>query len=174
MGASFHVSCPHLVTLSWLSGIPAGLQFAQSASGWSVCHMWARVTLICSAVIVSIVGGSDSTEPNITYFHRVLAWRGKLALPGRRSALSPALASCLLAAGRASRWASGDQQADYGNKQSIFAHSTWRHDSIFLSTLLWTPDVLAWLCTERHISTLKKQQQKNKKKGISTFTLGAL
>uniref|UniRef100_A0A3B5MCI9 DIX domain-containing protein n=1 Tax=Xiphophorus couchianus TaxID=32473 RepID=A0A3B5MCI9_9TELE len=25
------------------------------------------------AVIVSIVGGSDSTEPNITYFHCVLA-----------------------------------------------------------------------------------------------------
>lgn len=56
-------------------------------------------------------------------------WQARLGAP---LCPQPRLPASVALQAWAARWASGDRQADYGNKQSMFAFSTWRRGSVLL------------------------------------------
>lgn len=102
--------------------------------------------LISSALIANTTGGNAEagsvyraqrhTFPLLPDLVREAGsswWQARLG-----ALLCPQLpASCLCCtAGPAAHWASGDRQADYGNKQSVFAFITWRRGSVLLNTEL--------------------------------------
>lgn len=103
-------------------------------------------TLISTAVIANMIGGNAEAgrvyraerhtfplQPDLVRETGSSWWQARLGAalcPQPRLPASVALQAGLLAG------PSGDRQADYGNKQSIFAFSTWRRGSALLNTTL--------------------------------------